>query len=200
MAMQALIGDYDAFLRSVVAGIEGAGIPLQAPHAAGPHMEIDHICYRCASLAEYVDLKARLAEEAGCSLLIESMIGNRPISILEFPDPIQHAKWSVRCLELASPKPGRQHRRGLEHAEVVIGSEPAHMLSSKALLESFMAAHDQVQFDTGGIEKAINADVSVSVPGGLTVKFHACPIYEVVEYEKKNGLVEAVPPEYFMTN
>ncbi|CAE7823154.1 unnamed protein product, partial [Symbiodinium microadriaticum] len=117
------------------------------------------------------------------------MIGGRPISTYELNDPIQHQEWSVRCIEVASPKPGRgsSHGHGLEHAEVVVGADIDSPLHSQALLQAFMAAYPEIHFDTRALDKELNADVSIillpapssppdgntgDMTGPMSVKFH----------------------------
>ena len=56
-----------------------------------------------------------------------------------------------------------------------------------------------VVFDRRAIHKKINADISVLLREGLSVKYHARPLYEVCRYEVNSGLREAVPEDYFTT-
>ena len=59
-------------------------------------------------------------------------------------EPIAFDEWRISCLEIPCPKPGRVHRHGLEHMEVVIvpdvditdGSKP--FINSTHLLEDFI--------------------------------------------------------------
>ena len=53
-------------------------------------------------------------------------------------------------------------------------------------------------FDERAINKDINADVSVSISDGVSVKYHARPLYEVCAYEKAHGMRVAVPQDYFL--
>lgn len=53
-------------------------------------------------------------------------------------------------------------------------------------------------FDERAINKDINADVSVSIRDGVSVKYHARPLYEVCAYEKAHGMRVAVPQDYFL--
>jgi hypothetical protein len=101
--------------------------------------------------------------------------------------PIQCHGFTVRCVELASPKPGRVHSAGLEHAELVVGCHPSE----------FAAQHPHIDWDTKAVDKPVNADVSVSVAGGYSVKFHERPLYEVARSEVERGDVVPVPKDYF---
>ncbi len=152
-----LIGDYEEFVTQVVTKTSEIGIDLTG-------REIDHICFRCSSKKEYIDMKTSLLE-LGLSLLEESMIGGRPISILEFSPPICVKSWSIRCLELACPKPGKSHAHGLEHAEVVVGTRTEEIIDSLSLLTDFVAqvhsipASALLEFDLKAMHKGINAGV-----------------------------------------
>ena len=50
--------------------------------------QADHICYRCTSVAEYRSVCALLAEPHVGQLLIESMIGGRPIATFLLTKPM----------------------------------------------------------------------------------------------------------------
>ena len=54
-----------------------------------------------------------------------------------------------------------------------------------------------VQFDEKAIDKEANADVSISLLQGMSVKFHARPVYEVIAEEVQEGHVEPIPEDYF---
>eukprot|EP00966_Prymnesium_polylepis_P335655 7390995-Prymnesium_polylepis.1 len=165
---------------------------------------MDHVCYRCASVAEYLQVLDALVPALG-STLVEGMIGGRPIATVRLHEPIVHAGHTVTCVEVPCPKPGRAYESGLEHAEIVVG-EPADGVEGNARLLAFMAdcAADSgvsLAFSTEALHKSCNADVSHSfgLAGGRTgtIKFHARPLHEVVEWEKQHGAVEPVPDGYF---
>lgn len=189
--LELLIGDYVSFLTNLTESAARNGLSLSG-------LEIDHICYRCASNSEYIDHKRRL-QSIGATLLVESMIARRPIAIFEFqPTPIQFGEWSVRCLELASPKFGRIHSHGLEHAEAVIGAHltPEAMHNSRPLLDSYISTLPAT-LSFSYSDKSVNGDACINLGAGMSLKLHARPIYEVVRYEIESGSVEAVPEGYF---
>ena len=179
--------------------LDKTSIPLR-------NLEIDHICFRCASKEEYRQVVRDLVPEHG-ELLVEGMIGGRPIATIALHDAIAFESWKIRCIEIPCPKAGRAYASGLEHLEVVIAPlladtqlpTPHH---SKPRLEAFVrqyAGNGAVPFDTRAIDKEVNADVSISVSSDVSVKFHICSLLDVVGIEKREGLVEPVPGNYFST-
>jgi predicted metalloenzyme YecM len=80
--------------------------------------QIDHICYRTATQEEYISCKREL-DEMG-SLLIESIVGGRPISCYKLKTPIVCSNGAlIDVVELPSPKQGSPYVSGLEHIEFV---------------------------------------------------------------------------------
>ena len=100
------------------------------------------------------------------TLLIESMIGGRPIATVRLLEPLQHEGFVVQCLEIPSPKEGSHYSAGLEHAELVIGS-PADGVTGNTRLRQWveeLPAALRQRLDMRAIGKQINADVSLSLP------------------------------------
>jgi predicted metalloenzyme YecM len=128
-------------------------------------------------------------------ILVEGMIGNRPISIIKLNEPIECRGFSIACVEIPSPKEGSPYPEGLEHAEFVIG-EANDDPSDNRLLKQMIETYSSIKFDTRAINKDINADISLQVDD-TSIKFHVRPIYEIVEIERKNNLVVKVPDGYF---
>ncbi|AKA17816.1 VOC family protein [Aeromonas hydrophila] len=146
-------------------------------------IEVDHLCYRAATLSEYQALKALLASHG--DLLVEGMIGGRPIATYRLHQPVPHAHGIVPCIELAAPKPGRSHQAGLEHIELVVPS-----------LDVLLAAHPEVSFKTGNLRDERNPDVAVMLTSGQ-IKFHLRTLAEVIEEELVSGTVVPVPVGYY---
>lgn len=205
--MESIIGDWREFLHQVVTKCEANQLSLIGK-------EIDHICYRCENKEEYVSVRDRLILN-GSYLILESMVGGRPISVFELSPPLEYEGWQVRCLELACPKPGRSHSHGLEHAEVVIGKGISAAFNSRELLENFVKSRNNsaastssnsdddstlkpIQFDFKAIDKPFNADVCVDLGDGINVKFHAAPLYDVCAHEVEGGMYDPVPANYFL--
>lgn len=144
---------------------------------------VDHLCYRAATLPEYLSLKRELAQHG--VLLVEGMIGGRPIATYRLHQPVCWQGVSVPCIELAAPKPGRTHQAGLEHIELVVSS-----------LHELVAAHPALPFKTANIEDERNPDVGLMLPSGQ-VKFHLRPLSEVIDEELLTGAVVPVPMDYY---
>ena len=54
-----------------------------------------------------------------------------------------------------------------------------------------------INFDEKAINKEVNADVSITLREGMSVKFHSRPVYEVISEELHTGKVIAIPDSYF---
>lgn len=191
--VEAVLGTTDlvSFLEEVTAFVLNSGLPLKG-------YEIDHACYRCETKAQYKEVCTAIVNNSIGSILIESMISGRPITIVKFQQPIVYEEWSIPCLEITCPKPGRSHKHGFEHIEIVIDSENKHgFTKSQLFLTDFASQFPSIQFDMKAIHKEVNADLNLTTPGGNSVKFHARPIYEVCAYELSTGHHECVPADYF---
>lgn len=116
--LKQVLGDYNQFLDRLLMHLGSI--------ASG--RQIDHICYRVETADQYESTKALLLG-FGC-LLTESLVGGRPISIIQLTTPIQHGGFTIPFIELPSPKEGSHYNGGLEHAEV--GSNHADALSFTA--------------------------------------------------------------------
>lgn len=206
-----LIGEVETFVETIHATLLEQGLDCIARG-----YEMDHVCFRCETVEEYHGMLEGLVPRFG-RVLVEGMIGKRPIATVLLHEPIQTPSgYSVSCLEIPCPKAGRPYASGLEHAEIVVGQAPDGV-AGNAVLKRFMAEHASIfTFDTRAMDKAINADVCVSfetdkdfslhsrasATAGATakkisVKFHQRPLYEVCAYELEHDAVEAVPEGYF---
>ena len=203
-----VLGDVDAFLDAVLAQLRSVGLN---PVARG--WEVDHICYRCASAAEYRAAVDALVPTLG-TLLVESMVGGRPISCVRLHRPIEHAGLRVGVVEIPAPKAGSPYASGLEHAEVVVGTPEDGCLGHTALRRFAAAcAADGVALPLPPLpppspeaDAECNAELGVSwqlawgahaAPRKVSVKFHARPLEEVVAYELQHGLAQPPPPDYW---
>ena len=64
----------------------------------------------------------------------------RPIATVRLHTPIEHKGYTVACIEVPCPKPGRPYAAGLEHAELVVGT-PADGCNSLGQAPSMEAGH-----------------------------------------------------------
>jgi len=192
-----VLGDYDEFIGRVHKALCDHGLnPLERKY------ELDHICYRCETTIQYQLLLKRLVPEFG-TLLIESMIGGRPIGTVVLHDPIVSRGYQVCAVEVPCPKSGRPYSQGLEHVEFVIGQVMDGFHHTIALQRFVTQCKDENLpladlFDYSALDKETNADVSVNfVEEGFVVKFHQRPLLEVCRAELKDGDFEEVPEGYF---
>ena len=195
-----LLGDVDAFINKVHTSLCDHGL-----NALQRNYEMDHVCYRCESVTIYQNLLHQLVPKFGV-ILVEGMIGGRPISTVKLHQPLCHlvegqGLYEVTCVEVPCPKAGSHYSNGLEHAELVIGHVEDGIRDNKRLkqfieecknLELELAS----RFDYRALNKKLNADVSVSFDN-FTVKFHQRPLYEVCAEEMKDNEVVPVPDGYF---
>ena len=203
--LEHVLGDYRSFLDVLLAQLRAAGLD---PVARG--YECDHVCYRCGSDAEYRDVCAALVPEFG-RLLVEGMIGGRPISTVALHAPIEHAGCRVSCVEVPAVKAGSRYASGLEHAEFVVGTAEDGFLGTAALHRFVRSCEAEgvtlpLRLPAAGEGKECNADVGagwrvawggVPEPRLVSVKFHARPLDQVVAYEIAHGLAEPPPPGYW---
>lgn len=173
--LDSILGPQGPFVSLLLSQLAELGVETGYP--------VDHLCYRAADNQEYLRLRA-LLEQAG-ELLVEGMIGGRPIATYRYHQPVVSGVVSVPCIELAAPKPGRSHQAGLEHIEMVIPS-----------LEAFMAAHPHCVFRTDNQHDLRNPDIALTLGGGQ-VKFHLRTLETVIAEEVSWGEVCQVPGDYW---
>ena len=166
--MKEIIGDYDTFIDGVDAGLSASGVDRSELAM------MDHICYRVGTQARYDEMLGILSKAA--ILLGEAVISGRNIATFELHDYIKVDGWTVPYLELPEPKKASPYPEGLEHAElVVIGG-----------LDRFAERHSNLVFDTKGMSKDINPELSLKTDL-LSVKFHEQPLGAVVRIEQRLG-------------
>ena len=155
------------------------------------NVQIDHVCFRCASEASYRDTLASL-ERAGHVVAGSSVVGGREITTVRLRPPIEWRGFVVPAVEVPMPKPGRPKPDGWEHAEVALmrgGVEGAeHLIRLRK-------TYPDAPWDAKGLGKALNAELSCSLPGepAMAVKFHHRPLLEVVAHEIERGMAKAPP-------
>jgi predicted metalloenzyme YecM len=166
--MKQIIGDYEAFINKISAGLTATGIERSELAM------MDHICYRVETEQRYTEMLQALSKLA--KLLGESVVSGRKIATFELNSHIKVAGWTVPYLELPAPKAGSPYPDGLEHAElVVIGG-----------LDRFAKKHSNLTFDTKGMSKDLNPELGLKT-NLLSVKFHEQPLGAVVRIEKRLG-------------
>jgi predicted metalloenzyme YecM len=154
----------------------------------------DHVCWRTESKQEYDDLVLSLKKYEGATLLIESIIGGRPISTFKLRDGIMCCsnRRRVMIIEIPSPKESSPYPKGLEHVEFTIGDldsiTPINNDIHQFKLQKLMEEHSDIRWNTKAKDKRINPDVSMKLNlsaefGQCSVKFHLLPLEDVVKFE-----------------
>jgi len=163
--MKEIIGDYEAFIIEISAGLERLGVKRSEIST------MDHICYRVETTERYNEMMERL-KSAG-TMIGESIVSGRPIATFELDEYLKVDGWTIPYIELPAPKPNSFYKEGLEHVElVVIGS-----------LERFLNRHAELPFGSGGMSKQINPEAGLKAEG-ISVKFHEQQLGSVVRIEK----------------
>jgi predicted metalloenzyme YecM len=140
------------------------------------------LCYRVENVEEYEAKKALLKDHG--DMLIESIVNGRNIATFKLHQPIVFQNRSIHLLELPSPKEGHSYKSGLEHIEFV----------TKEPLAKIVARYPQFAFETFGINKKINADITLKL-GDFCIRFHNQSLEEVIAMEK-NPRHHAPNPNY----
>ncbi|KAJ3326245.1 hypothetical protein HDV06_000121 [Boothiomyces sp. JEL0866] len=139
---------------------------------------MDHVCYRVETEQEYLDVYVVLKQKG--KILVEEMVGGRPIATFKLDQPIEISKYGrkVDVIELPMPKENSFYASGWEHAEFV----------TETPLEEFAKKYN-VKWDFSGLKKKFNADIRVdlsTLSKRLNVKFHNLPLEKVIEIEQSN--------------
>ena len=99
--------------------------------------QADHVCWRTETIEEYTALVSKLNESSSpLELLIESVIGGRPIATFELQADArihwEETGHEISVIEIPSPKSGNSssYKSGLEHVEFVIGKQDTGGVSS----------------------------------------------------------------------
>ncbi len=164
-ALNDIITDPVVFLEKLFGMIEDIDLDVEK-------FFLDHICYRVATESEYHIKKAELNEHG--ELLIESMVNGRMIATFKLHSPIIFKNRKIDVIELPAPKPGHSYQSGLEHVEFV----------TKDPLQKIVDRYPQYAFETFGIHKKINADITLKL-GEYCIRFHNQTLEDVIKEEKK---------------
>jgi predicted metalloenzyme YecM len=160
-----VIGDYELFLDKIFFMIDDIELDVF-------NLELDHLCYRVATVEEY-ELKKNELTDLG-DLLIESMVNGRLISTYKLQNPILYRNREIHLVELPSPKESHSYSTGLEHIEFV----------TKEPLVKIVNRYPQFAFETFGMNKKINPDITLKL-GDFCIRFHNQNLADVIKGEKK---------------
>ncbi len=163
-SLKDIIGDYDQFLDSIFFKIDDIDLEVD-------DCDLDHICYRVENIEEYEAKKIDLTTLA--NLLTESMVNGRNIATFKLNNPIEYKNRKIYLIELPAPKEEKNYKSGLEHIEFV----------TKLPLEKIVARYPHLAFETYGINKRINADVTLKL-GEFSLRFHNQSLEDVIKGER----------------
>lgn len=169
--LQSIIGDYSVFLKDIISQVEHAGFDL------ADFTQLDHMCYRTVSDANYIDKKTQLLKVG--TLLSETIVKGRSISTIRLAEPVVSGDWRVDCIELPAPKPDSRYTEGLEHVEFVL-YDP---------IDVFLQKYPDKEFGLRAKDRGVNPEVSYSL-GKYAVKFHILSLQTATYLEKKLGISE----------
>lgn len=144
-----------------------------------PHWNVDHVCYRTSTEAEYKALKIEFLQFS--ELLIESPVNGRMISTFKLYQPLQFLDWQIDVVELPSPKMNTSKRTGFEHIEVVIDVPFPDLVKNNA----------HINFEGAALAKDFNQELKVKFASGA-VKFHQVSLASVVRLENNKPVFDAL--------
>lgn len=149
---------------------------------------LDHICVRLGEVADVETARERLSENG--KVISSAIVNGREILIFEMDEPIRIGDWAVPCIELPYPKSDHGYPDGWEHAEFVIPSEETTLVGFRADFSGFFPGLDIEELRREGIlsesepesesDQLPNPTVTLRKDTRTAVKFHPCPIVEIV--------------------
>jgi predicted metalloenzyme YecM len=170
-----ILGDYAGFYAMQTVRLEKLGMDI-----AG--LEVSHLAFRTASLAEYLVVRQKL--ETICAANIENVRNGRPISKLLLREPLQLSPNATTALiELIPPAQQSLSKTGLEHIGIVIGEEFSEFGRRYAPL--FSGQQHQGEFCQ---------PYFITFPDHTNVKFYRYPLQTVCEMEGRHfdGFIHAL--------
>ncbi|HSX06592.1 MAG TPA: VOC family protein [Candidatus Saccharimonadia bacterium] len=167
--LQEIIGNYPAFLDTILKKVVDAGFDLN------DFVQIDHMCYRTVSAENYAQKKDEL--EAVAKLLGETMVNGRPISTFRLNESTLHSRWRIDAIELSAPKEGAAHIEGLEHIEFVLYDD----------IPTFLKKYQGKPFEMKAADRGVNPEIGLQL-GEYSVKFHLLNLPTVVYLQHKLGM------------
>ena len=169
--LQTTIGDYRAFLGQLLEEVRAEGFDLS------DFAQMDHMCYRVASLDAYRAKKQELAKLG--RLLGETQVNGRPIATFRLFEPVRYENWRIDAVELPAPKQDAPMDEGLEHVEFVLFDDK----------DDFLKKYAHKQFDLRAADRGANPEIGFQLPT-YHVKFHLLSLPTVIYLEHKLGIRE----------
>jgi len=163
IAPRSPLPDPSLFLHHLFTTLQTNGLDVEG-------LELDHLCYRVATVERYARCKELFAQHG--TLLAESLIAGRPIATFRLHQGFQFRGRMIDVVELPSPKPGSAYPEGYEHAEFVVDED----------LLTFTQRFPKLGWKLDNLRKTTNPDVRLRYPD-LSVKFHRQSLADVIAQE-----------------
>ncbi len=161
-----ILGDYTLFLEKILGMVEELDLLVKTEC-------IDHICFRVKTFDEYQNKKIEFLDIA--DLLVESLVNGRNISTFRLKNPITFKDNTISLVELPAPKKSHSYESGLEHLEFV----------TKEPLQKIVDRHPHLKFETFGINKKINPDITLKL-GEYCIRYHNSSLEDIIKSELKH--------------
>lgn len=158
--------DPTIFLEHLFTALHANGLKVE-------DMELDHLCYRVATVVRYSTCMDLFAQHG--TLLAESLIAGRPIATYRLHQGFRFRERIIDMVELPSPKPGSTYHEGYEHSEFVVEED----------LLVFTQRYPKLAWELDDLYKPTNADVRLRYPD-FSVKFHRQSLAEVIDQELRD--------------
>jgi predicted metalloenzyme YecM len=152
------------FLTVLLESVAKKQVPLRK------NWDIDHLCYRAASLDSYQEICRQISLFA--ELLTESDVNGRPIATYKLAEPFRVEGYFIDVVEVPAPKDLAHYQDGFEHIEIVIDI-PLDELKRELRENSISFAVSP---------KALNTEVKISLDAG-SVKFHQLSLESLIRLE-----------------
>jgi predicted metalloenzyme YecM len=169
--LQNIIGDYEEFLGRILKEITDEGFDLS------DFAQMDHMCYRVASMEQYAAKKGALSEMG--TMIGEATVNGRPIAVFRLQEPVIYGKWRIDAIELPAPKSGEDTREGLEHVEFVLFDDQV----------TFLKKYSGKAFNLRAADRGVNPEIGFKLPS-YSVKFHLLSLPTAVYLQNKLGMTE----------
>jgi uncharacterized protein len=173
--LEPILGDPRPFFDHLARGMEQQGLPLDL----GP---MDHVCYRTTSNDQYLELRRSLA--AAGEVLVEGMIGGRPIVTFRLHQPL--ASPLAPSPAWSWPRPSRAR-----------STTPAWSTAKSwwRAWSRLLRDYPRVPFDTSSLRQN-PPELTLALPP-CQIKFHLHPLADTIAAEIARNEVVPVPADYF---
>lgn len=156
---------------------EGARLSLIAFEnfiaAHSPQARADHLCFRCASSAEFEMMRAMLEPES--VFVYQSIISSRWIAIIKLRNAFATSLGPISVIELSDQKPDGSQVSGFDHIEIypTTGSEA-----------DLVASMRQTGAEFNEVVRPHHTTFDMTLPGGFKIRIEAEPLIDKIKREE----------------